>query len=135
MTEQLDRPQPSEEQPDESQSAGQLIRDWLNCQEDTLRAEAKLAGLLGHSCMIGNAREFLVSKVLRSILPPSVHIGTERVIDSVGQVSNQVDIILYDSRFPVFEIQPGIGLYPAVCRPGGESNWHTRIRRDSTYSR
>src|SRR5205823_4640495 len=88
------------------------IQTWFDRLETTLETEAKQAGLLEHSTMVGSAREFLVKRVLRSILPPLLHIGSGKIIDATGRSSNQVDIILYDSRFPVFEIESGVGLYP-----------------------
>jgi hypothetical protein len=61
--------------------------------------------------MIGSAREFFVARVLRSILPPSVHIGSGRVFNEEGKRSKQIDVVVYDSRYPVFEVQEGQGLY------------------------
>ncbi|MCE9529685.1 MAG: hypothetical protein K8T89_00870 [Planctomycetes bacterium] len=87
-----------------------LVKRWLDQLELTLRNEAELSGLLGHGTMIGSAREFFVARVLRSILPPSVHIGSGRIINSTG-ISKQIDIILYDPKCPLMEIQPGQGLY------------------------
>jgi len=44
-------------------------------------------------------------------LPPIVHIGSGKVVDFEGKKSRQIDIIVYDSRFPTFEIQSGMGIY------------------------
>lgn len=88
------------------------VQIWFDRLETNLEAEAQQAGLFEHGTMIGSAREFLVKRVLRSILPPLLHIGSGKIIDAVGNSSKQVDIILYDSRFPVFEIESGVGLYP-----------------------
>ena len=93
-------------------SAQVLIRDWFNFLEDTLHNEAKLAGLLDHGTMIGSAREFFVTRILRSILPPFLHVGTGKVFASNGETSKQIDVVVYDPRFPVFEIQAGFGMYP-----------------------
>jgi hypothetical protein len=41
-----------------------------------------------------------------------VHIGSGKVIDAQGNTSRQIDIIILDPRFPIFEIQTGIGMYP-----------------------
>lgn len=96
----------------EAASPGPRLQSWFDHLEKSLRAEGQQAGLFEHSTMIGNAREFLVQRVLRSILPPMVHIGSGKVFDSHGNTSNQIDIVLFDSRFPVFEIDRGIGIYP-----------------------
>src|SRR5262249_18853317 len=84
---------------------------WFDKLEEVLAAEAQLAGLLGHGTMIGDAREFLISKVLRSFLPSSVHIGRGRIIDSEGGISSQIDIVIYDPRFPVLSTEGGGSLY------------------------
>jgi len=92
--------------------SGKRFQAWFDKLEDTLWKEAAAVGLLEHSTLVGTAREFLVKRVLKSILPPAVHIGSGRVFDGEGNSSKQVDIILYDSRLPVFEIDDGIGEYP-----------------------
>ncbi len=88
------------------------VQQWFDHFEITLTHEAQLAGLLEHSSLVGSAREFIIKRVLRSILPPVVHIGSGKVLDSKGNRSRQIDIIVFDSRFPVFEIECGIGIYP-----------------------
>jgi len=88
------------------------VQQWFDHFEITLSHEAKQAGLLEHSSLVGSAREFIVKRVLQSILPPIVHIGSGKVLDFHGKRSRQIDIIVFDSRFPVFEIQSGIGIYP-----------------------
>jgi hypothetical protein len=85
---------------------------WFDQLEVVLKEEAELAGLLGHNGMVGTAREFFARRVLRSILPPAVHIGSGRVIgDNEGEQSKQIDVILYDSRWPFLEVAQGVGLY------------------------
>lgn len=91
---------------------GNAFRDWMRAQEEALHKQARIAGLLGHSSSIGTAREFLVKRFLEAVLPPSVHIGSGIIIDANDNQSKQIDIILFDSRFPLMEVDPGIGLYP-----------------------
>jgi hypothetical protein len=92
------------------ETGSRFVKSWLDRLETTLKSEADLAGLLQHDTMVGSAREFFVSRILRSILPPIVHIGSGQVIGAES-VSRQVDIILYDSRCPMMEVQPGMGMY------------------------
>ncbi len=87
------------------------VRDWFDLAEAALEHESRQAGLLEHAPSVGAAREFLVKRVLRTILPPYVHIGTGRVQDGNGNVSSQIDVLVVDPRFPPFEIESGIGLY------------------------
>ena len=88
-----------------------IIRNWFDITESTLETEAKQAGLFDHPTMTGTAREFLIKRALKTVLPPIVHIGSGKIIDCKNNSSRQVDIIIYDSRFPIFEIEPGIGTY------------------------
>lgn len=87
------------------------MKRWFDELEKVLAAEARLAGLLEHGTMTGSAREFFVQRVLRSVLPPALHIGTGRVISASGETSKQIDVVIYDPQFPLMEAQPGQGLY------------------------
>jgi len=89
-----------------------VVQNWFDQCEINLVHEADQVGLLEHSVLVGAAREFIVKRVLKTILPPIVYIGSGKVFDAKGKKSRQIDIIIYDSRFPVFEIEAGIGIYP-----------------------
>jgi hypothetical protein len=88
------------------------VQQWFDHFEIALIHEANQAGLLQQSSLVGSAREFIIHRVLRAILPPITHIGSGKVIDMKGNASRQIDIIVFDPRFPIFEIQSGIGMYP-----------------------
>jgi hypothetical protein len=87
-----------------------VVMEWFDGLEATLETESKLSGLLDHNPTIGQAREFLVRRVLKTILQANVHIGSGKVIDHNERTSKQIDIIVYDSRFPMLELEGG-GLY------------------------
>lgn len=88
-------------------------KEWFDALEKALEAETKIAGLLEHGTLIGNAREFLVQRILKSVLPPLIHIGSGKVIDATTErCSKQIDVILFDARCPFLEIAPGLGMYP-----------------------
>ncbi|MCX5847741.1 MAG: hypothetical protein NTW12_15525 [Deltaproteobacteria bacterium] len=89
-----------------------VVQNWFDQCEINLAHEADQVGLFEHSVLVGSAREFIIKRVLKTILPPVVHFGSGKVFDAKGKKSRQIDIIIYDSRFPVFEIEPGIGIYP-----------------------
>ncbi len=89
-----------------------VVQKWFDQSEISLAHEADQVGLFEHSVLVGSAREFIIKRVLKNILPPVVHFGSGKVFDAKGKKSRQIDIIIYDSRFPVFEIEPGIGIYP-----------------------
>ena len=89
-----------------------VLQEWFDQLEEVLTREARIAGLLQHGSLSGTAREFLVQRVLKMVLPLAVGLGTGKVIDAAGGSSRQIDIVVFDSRVPVFEVSPGIGLYP-----------------------
>src|SRR5262245_3570123 len=81
----------------ESKTSGSEITwEWFRRLEVILEKEARLAGLLEHKTSIGSAREFFVTRVLRSIVPPIVHIGSGHVFDGAGKRSKQIDVVVYD---------------------------------------
>jgi len=88
------------------------IRAWFDTSETTLTAEAERAGLLEHGASVGAVREFLIHRVLRTLLPSAVDVCSGRAVSASGDMSRQLDVIVYDSRFPRFEAQRGLGLYP-----------------------
>jgi len=69
--------------------------------------EAKIAGLFDHGTTVGTAREFIVGRCLRSFLPAGVEIGSGEVVDSNGNRSKQIDVVVYDSRFPALRTGAG----------------------------
>jgi len=85
----------------------QLVKEWFDGLERQLTEEAHHAGLLGHATMTGNAREFFVRHVLQSFLPARIRVGTGKVIGGESGRSKQVDIVLYEDRFPVFRLPDG----------------------------
>ncbi len=89
-----------------------LLRDWFDSLEDTLRQDAKAKGLLGHPSMIGAAREFVIKRVLGSFLPPALHVGSGRIVANEAAASPQVDVVVFDPRFPYLRTDDGQALYP-----------------------
>jgi hypothetical protein len=67
---------------------------------------------IDHPTLIGAIREIIVRDLLRPILPPSIGVGTGKIVDHVGAASAQIDIILYDRS-----LLPPL-LYGAAGEPG-----------------
>jgi hypothetical protein len=88
-----------------------IVKHWFDRMEQVLHHEAELAGLFEHGVSTGTAREFLVSRVLRSFLPSFVHLGSGQIFSAAAGMSNQIDVIVYDPRMPFLEVSPGLGLY------------------------
>jgi uncharacterized protein DUF6602 len=88
-----------------------LLKDWFDQLEITLSQEIDLAGLMGHSLLTGISREQFLTRAIRQVLPPMAHIGSGIVVDGKNGSSKQVDVVVYDSRFPVLRSALGCELY------------------------
>jgi hypothetical protein len=81
------------------------INSYLNHIAKELICNYSFAGNATTSGLVGNAREKEIRKKLASLLPSTVGVGTGCVIDSYGNTSNQIDIIIYEKHLcPVFSI-------------------------------
>ena len=87
------------------------LKEYFDLLEQQLISSGKIAKLLEHPTQVGDARETFVADVMRLVLPSGVEIGTGKVIDQFGNESKQIDVVLFDSRFPKFTIG-GSSLYP-----------------------
>ena len=85
---------------------------WLSTLDQTLKNESDVAGTFKHNQTAGGIREVNVQELLKRILPPAVMVASGKVIDSFGGMSKQIDIILFDVRFPCLRLPYGPGLFP-----------------------
>ncbi len=88
-----------------------IVQSWLDQAERSIRQEAGRKGLFGQEKASGNGREFLINRVLRPILPDTVHLGSGRVINRHDRQSLHADIVIYDPRLPRLEGAGGTSLY------------------------
>jgi hypothetical protein len=58
--------------------ANKAVIDWFDGLEAVLEAELKLSGLLDHNPTTGQAREFLVTRVLKPYCPPAPRLEAAR---------------------------------------------------------
>ena len=75
----------------------------------------QMAGFATTPGQIGSAREVPVRKKLMQLLPRGVGVGSGCVIDSYGNTSRQMDVVLYEREIcPVFAINkdPASTYYP-----------------------
>ena len=54
-----------------------------------------------HGEVLGKAREFFVSQVLRRFLPQALHIGGGQIVDADGSLSRQIDTLIYRHDMPL----------------------------------
>jgi hypothetical protein len=82
-----------------------------------MQAEArKTRNAISHPGSKGTAFESEFRKFLRNYFPKSVDISTGIIIDSNGQESNQVDIIISDAaKAPIFYSKDDLRVIPIEC--------------------
>lgn len=73
----------------------EIFRDKFRIQVQSALAEAKSAARSEHNGLAGKIREILVDKILRPAIDPRVRIGTGKIVDSFGNLSREMDIVLY----------------------------------------
>ncbi|MEM4990010.1 DUF6602 domain-containing protein [Collimonas sp. H4R21] len=76
----------------------------------------KLASHADHHGLAGEIRELAAQKCVEPFLTQSFRCGTGKVIDSLGNKSDQADIVVYHKRTvaPVF-LSSQLGLFPVEC--------------------
>ena len=82
-----------------------LPKKIVESLDKEVRNQLELASAISHPGESGRARENVIAAFLRKLVPKSFGIDTGFVIDSQGQVSRQVDIVIYRTDYhPVLEI-------------------------------
>ena len=82
---------------------------------EALVAAFAAGGLATTPGLVGSSREVPVRKRLRQLLPHGVGIGSGCVIDSFGNTSRQMDVVLYENELcPAFSLNedPASTFYP-----------------------
>ncbi|MXZ92198.1 MAG: hypothetical protein F4W95_13315 [Chloroflexi bacterium] len=81
------------------------IDEFFNSLGDELIAAFTQGGLATTPGSIGRIRERAVRNKLRQLLPSGIGVGSGFVIDTQGNTSNQIDIILYEDNIcPAFAL-------------------------------
>lgn len=93
-----------------------IFLDYLKKDIHDLNAEAALASNAEHPGITGSIRESAFGKFLEKYLPEGWRIGHGKIIDSSGQTSPEIDLIVYDPRIipPRFFREPS-GFFPIEC--------------------
>ena len=93
-----------------------LIRKKFLSELKGALEEAKFAAEIEHKGLEGNIREILVERFLRPVIPPEIRIGSGKLIDCSGRLSNQIDVVLYAPEIvPAAMFDVKLGLFPAEC--------------------
>jgi hypothetical protein len=85
----------------------------LNARITKALAEARNAHALDHPGLTGTVREIVVRDLIEPILPPNILVGTGKVIDHIGNMSDEIDIVVYDrSLLPPIMYGRDLGVFP-----------------------
>ena len=77
-------------------------------------AQANSMGSLTNPTLKGDLRELLIAELFERFLIQDFGIGTGQIINQKEQLSNQIDIIIYDKRIlPPFLQLKNRGIFPA----------------------
>ena len=90
-----------------------LIRDeFISSINLALRRYESSAGL-DHAPMVGRVREIFTENLLKPILYPGTEIGTGKIVDSLGNVSAETDLVVYSrNTLPPYVYGHSVGVYP-----------------------
>lgn len=94
--------------------AAQDYYEWLSAS--VARYETLSRSLIKHNAEKGRVVEGVVKATLRSILPGRFSLGTGFVVTASGQISPQLDIVIYDGfhNAPMI-LEGGVGVFPIEC--------------------
>ncbi|MDR8385496.1 MULTISPECIES: DUF6602 domain-containing protein [unclassified Pseudomonas] len=76
-----------------------IVRKIVNSLNKGVLDELELSREIKHPGENGRAREQILSGFLRKIIPSKFSVDTGFVIDTVGGISNQIDIVIYRSDY------------------------------------
>ncbi len=83
------------------------LDEWLHLIASQLRSEAERVVVQAKSDLYeDSARETFVRVALKPFLPDSYRIGSGKIIDAAGNISDVQDIVIYRSDYPQFNM-PG----------------------------
>ncbi len=86
--------------------------DWSQIISKYLKSEADpLGSLVKHDIEGDAARSAFVRAVLDRFLPETWGVGTGRIIDSKGNMSDAIDIIVYRRDFPRLDLPGSTDIY------------------------
>ncbi len=80
-----------------------------------LRADTLAAGI-GHHGIEGDIREIAIRECVEPFLTQSYQCATGKVIDSLENLSDQIDLIIYHKKVaPPILVNRDLGLFPVEC--------------------
>lgn len=91
-----------------------LYASDLRVRIEAALASAEHVRAIDHPGLVGSIREILVRELLRPILPPNIAVGKGKIVDHVGAVSAEIDIVIYDRALlpPLLYGSTDLGVFP-----------------------
>jgi len=89
------------------------IVEYFSRISETLETSSKLYSSMNNNTNIGSAREMLISKYLRNVLPSFLTFNSGEVFDSHDEMSGQIDIAVSPITSPKLFLTDNIALFPA----------------------
>jgi len=85
--------------------ANSLPKRIVESLDKEVRNQLELAGAMTHPGESGRGREQVIAGFVRKLVPYSIGVDSGFVIDAQGQISKQIDIVVYRTDYhPVFNI-------------------------------
>jgi hypothetical protein len=85
---------------------------WAESISSLLATYREVSGTTSdHGDILGKAREFFVSEILRRFLPQALHVGSGQILASDGRLSKQIDILIYRHDMPLLSSLANSNLY------------------------
>jgi hypothetical protein len=75
-----------------------LVRTGIVRMVAAALREADEATHLKHAGLVGRVREIVLRKILEPVLPPEVKCGTGKLTDRHGNLSGEIDVVLYSKN-------------------------------------
>lgn len=88
--------------------------DVIKTNSKILEAKLESSKLYEHNGMIGTCREEDLIRVIRDCIPECYGMSSGQVFSQYNQISNQIDVVIYDSIFSnYFKKESSANLFPA----------------------
>lgn len=112
----------------------ELYRNRMLNDIDYAVREAKSAALLAHNGLVGRVRELMVSRLLAPMLPAGFEVGTGKITNAVGALSQETDLVIYNRSIlpPVFYYLGG-GQYLNKDATGIPANVSRQLSHDISF--
>lgn len=96
----------------ESQGDNGPLRAWAQAlQQHLAQAYDESASVFSQSSLIGKIREAVVRDILERFIPATAQVGTGQVMDSLGKLSSQVDIIIARGSAPAIRFDGNLAAF------------------------